>query len=146
MRIHHARAKLVARQGNADTMRAKRAYTPTSRNQIMSQPTQNQARRRFLKLAVVGAAIAPIAAVLLPRLGFAADLPHLTADDPTAKALAYTDNATTATANAAYKAGSECANCQLYTGKAGDEYGPCALFPGKSVHAKGWCSGYSKKA
>ena len=146
MRLHHTRARLDSPQGNADTLRASRANTPTSRNQIMSQPTQNQARRRFLKLAVVGAAIAPIAAVLLPRLGFAAELPHLTTDDPTAKALAYADDATTATANAAFKAGSACANCQLYQGKAGDEYGPCALFPGKAVHSKGWCAGYSKKA
>lgn len=113
----------------------------------MSEPSQNQARRRFLKLAVVGAATAPIAATLLPRLGFAADLPHVdAATDPTAKALHYTPDATTAKADPAYKPNADCANCTFYTGKAGDEYGPCALFPGKSVHSKGWCASHNLKA
>ncbi len=112
----------------------------------MPNRTENQSRRRFLKLAVVGAAVAPIAGVLLPRLGFAADLPHLALTDPTAAALHYTEDAKTAAANPTYKAGSECANCQFFQGKAGDEYGPCQLFAGKSVHSKGWCASWTKKA
>jgi hypothetical protein len=113
----------------------------------MSEPNQNQARRRFLKLAVVGAATAPIAAALLPRLGFAADLPHVdVATDATAKALHYTPDATTATADPAYKPKADCANCMFYQGKPGDEYGPCQLFPGKSVHSKGWCTSHNLKA
>lgn len=112
----------------------------------MSDPAKSQARRRFLKLAVIGAAAAPVAATWLPRAGFAADLPHLDSSDPTAKALGYTEDASTAKANPAYKPDSSCANCQFFQGKAGDEYGPCQLFPGKAVHAKGWCASYSKKA
>jgi hypothetical protein len=42
-------------------------------------------------------------------------------------------------------AGTDCANCNFYQGAA-TGYGPCQLFPGKSVNAKGWCSGYAKKA
>jgi hypothetical protein len=42
--------------------------------------------------------------------------------------------------------GQACANCTLYQGAAGSEAGGCALFPGKQVAAKGWCSGYTKKA
>ena len=112
----------------------------------MSDPAESQSRRRFLKLAAIVAATAPIAAAVLPRLSFAADLPHLDPKDPTASALHYTEDATTATANPTYKAGSECATCQFYQGKAGDEYGPCILFPGKAVHSKGWCASWNKKA
>jgi hypothetical protein len=112
----------------------------------MSDPAESQARRRFLKLAAVGAATAPIAATLLPRLGLAADLPHLDEKDATAAALHYTEDASKASDNPSYKAGSECANCQFFQGKAGDEYGPCMLFPGKAVHSKGWCASWNKKA
>ena len=112
----------------------------------MSDPAESQARRRFLKLAVIGAATAPIAAVVLPQLGFAADLPHLDSSDATAKALGYTEDAASAKANPAFKPDSSCASCQFFQGKAGDEYGPCLLFPGKAVHSKGWCASYSKKA
>lgn len=112
----------------------------------MSNPANSQARRRFLKLAALGAALAPIGASVLPRIGRAADLPALDSNDATAKALKYTEDATTAKAEANFKPGSDCANCQFYQGKAGDERGPCMLFPGKSVHAKGWCASWAKKA
>lgn len=112
----------------------------------MSNPAESQARRRFLRIAVIGAATAPIASMLLPRVGRAADLPHLDPNDATAKALHYTEDASTATGNAAFKAGSDCANCQFYQGGDGNAYGPCLLFPGKDVNAKGWCASYNKKA
>lgn len=112
----------------------------------MSNPAESQARRRFLKLAATAAAMAPVASVVLPQIARAQDLPHVdAATDPTAKALAYVEDATKAASNPAYKAGSDCANCQFYTGKAGAEYGPCQLFPGKSVHSKGWCASHAKK-
>ncbi|HXS74268.1 MAG TPA: high-potential iron-sulfur protein [Rhodanobacteraceae bacterium] len=99
-------------------------------------------RRRFLGL-VGGATGGAILVALLPRKVHAADLPHLTEADPTAKALHYTDDASKAPAP--HKAGQACANCRFFQGTAGQEYGPCALFPGKAVHAKGWCAGYSAK-
>lgn len=113
----------------------------------MSNPAESQARRRFLKIAVSAAAVAPVAAVVLPRIALAQDLPTVDpATDATAKALHYVDDAAKAKDNPSFKAGSDCANCQFYTGKAGAELGPCALFPGKSVHAKGWCASWAKKA
>ncbi len=112
----------------------------------MSHPTEGHARRRFLKIAVTAVATAPMIAIAFPRLSRAADLPHLDSGDATAKALAYTEDATTATTNPAFKPGSACANCQLFQGTTKEAYGPCTLFPGKAVNAKGWCSGYSKKA
>jgi exopolysaccharide biosynthesis protein len=45
-----------------------------------------------------------------------------------------------------HEAAQMCSNCTLYQGAAGSTAGGCALFPGKQVSAKGWCSGYTKKA
>ncbi len=109
----------------------------------MSLPTHDS-RRRFLKIAAASAA-APIAVALLPRLSFAADLPHLDPNDATAKSLHYTEDASTAADQPTYKPGSACASCQFFQGAAGDAYGPCSLYPGKAVNAKGWCAGYNKK-
>lgn len=101
-------------------------------------------RRRFLTL-IGGAAGAAAVATLLPLRVRAADLPHLDpANDPTAKALHYVEDA--GKAAAPHKAGQDCSNCRFFTGKAGQAYGPCALYPGKAVNAKGWCAGYSAKA
>lgn len=111
----------------------------------MSDPADSQTRRRFLKLIAASAATAPIVALVLPRIGLAADLPHVGTDDPTAKALHYTEDADTAKDQPTFKPGSRCANCQFYQGAAGSEYGPCTIFPGKDVHSKGWCASWSKK-
>jgi high potential iron-sulfur protein len=113
---------------------------------IMSNTEQSNPRRRFLRLVATSAAVAPLAAVVLPRFALAADLPPLDPNDPTAKALQYTEDAKTAASNPAYKPGSECANCQFYLGKPGDARGGCQLFAGKSVNAKGWCASWTKKA
>jgi hypothetical protein len=102
----------------------------------------NDSRRRFF--ATAGGAIgAVVIANALPQIARAEDLPHLTLDDPPAKALNYTEDNTKA--GPPHQAGQECANCNFYTGAA-TGYGPCQLFAGKSVAAKGWCSGYAKKA
>ena len=114
----------------------------------MSQTPDTQARRRFLKLAAMGAVAAPIASTLLPRFARADDMPHLAESDPTAMALGYKEDATKVdkAKYATYKPGSMCENCKFWTGKGGDAYGPCGLFPGKATSAKGWCSGYNPKA
>jgi len=102
----------------------------------------NDGRRRFF--ATAGGAIgAVVIANALPQIARAEDLPHLTLDDPTAKALNYTEDNTKA--GPPHQAGQDCSNCNFYTGGA-TGYGPCQLFAGKSVNAKGWCSGYAKKA
>lgn len=100
-------------------------------------------RRHFL--ALLGG-VAGIAALfgMLPRRVSAADLPHLTDSDSTAKALHYTEDADKAPAP--HKAGQACDNCRFYQGKTGAAYGPCSLYPGKAVAAKGWCAGYAAKA
>ena len=102
----------------------------------------NDSRRRFF--ATAGGAIgAAVIANALPRIARAEDLPHLTLDDPTAKALNYTEDNTKA--GPPHQAGQDCSNCNFYTGGA-TGYGPCQLFAGKAVAAAGWCAGYAKKA
>ena len=102
-----------------------------------------QARRQFLRTAIVTAAA--VMAGATARLAHSAgERPHLTAADPTAKAMDYVEDATTSK-NALYKPGSICVSCQLYTGGT-TGYGDCQLFPGKLVNAKGWCTSYTRKA
>ena len=91
----------------------------------------------------------PLAALLRSGAAHAQDLPALAADDPTAVALKYVEDATKAErADKMGVAGKDqtCANCQFVQGKDGDARRPCALFPGKSVNAHGWCFSWTKKA
>lgn len=87
-------------------------------------------RRTLLK----GLAAIPVVAAV----GFhgTASAEMLSADDPTAKALAYTPNSTTD--------GQHCSNCNLYGG--GAESGTCTIFQGKQVAANGWCKSWIAKA
>lgn len=109
----------------------------------MSNEKNTESRRRFLKIAA-GTTMAAVVIGGLPRYARAADLPAVTEDDPTAKALGYVEDASKTT-NAKHKAGDACANCQFYSGGATGR-GPCQLFPGKSVNAKGWCVSHNPKA
>lgn len=110
----------------------------------MQAPTPN-ARRRFLMRVAAAAAVAPLLSIAYPRPARAADLPKLALDNAQAKALAYTEDASSVS-HASFKAGSSCANCQFIQGDEGAEYRPCQLFPGHSVASKGWCSAWAKKA
>ena len=112
-----------------------------SRDKDTQDKTIDPARRQFFRQA--GGAVGAVALMAtLPQLGRAEDLPHLTLDDPAAKALNYTEDNTKAPAP--HVAGQDCSNCNFYTGAA-TGYGACQLFAGKSVAAKGWCAGYAKK-
>jgi High potential iron-sulfur protein len=101
----------------------------------------DESRRRLLKRVTLGMALMPIATIPL-RVALAADLPLVTADDPTAKALKYVTDASKATDA---KPGSKCANCSFYQGAAGSAQGGCALFPGKAVKSAGWCMSWTAK-
>jgi High potential iron-sulfur protein len=99
----------------------------------------DEARRRLLKKVALGALLIPLAGTTLKAA--AADLPLVTADDPTAKALKYVSDASTASGS---KPGSKCANCKLYQGGTAAQ-GGCLLFPGKAVMAAGWCASWTAK-
>ena len=111
----------------------------------VSKSGQTDTARRQLLIAT--GAVVGMAVVGLPRLARAADLPHLTADDPTAQALGYSEDSSKidSAKYANHTPDMACANCNFYQG-AGAEFGPCQLYPGKAVNAKGWCAGYAKKA
>jgi len=98
--------------------------------------TSANSRRRFLMQAAT-------AAVILPMFGqaFAQALKKLTADNATAKALKYVDDAGTSK-EPTKKPGSNCSNCQFFTAGTG----ACALFAGYAVSPKGWCTAWAKKA
>ena len=105
------------------------------------RPKFDESRRRLLRNVSLGVALAPLAARTLST-AWAADLPLVAADDPTAKALKYTSDASKAPEA---KPGSKCDNCKLYQGAAGSAQGPCLLFPGKAVKGSGWCMSWTAK-
>ena len=61
----------------------------------------------------------------------------LSSDDPTAKALNYTNKST--------KPDAKCGNCMYIQGSDGSKHRPCAIFPGKLVNVEGWCSAWVKR-
>ncbi len=106
-------------------------------------------RRRFFKL--LGFTALPVLTGLgnfFPRIAEAADdLKAKMADEKDAMPLALQYSATAAT-RPKTKASESCGTCQQYTTKTKD-VGTCLLFqalPKSLVPAKGWCSGFVKKA
>ena len=96
----------------------------------MKNKTHDKSRRSILK----GLVSIPVLAITgLPSTSYAA---MVSADDPTAKALAYVAKSA--------KAGQTCANCSLYQGGTAAS-GPCPIFPGKDVAAAGWCKSWVAK-
>ena len=110
---------------------------------------RDHSRRSFIALAgVTGAAVL---AGVRPGVSLAqggAAPPHLDVNDPTAKALGYTEDASKVdkTKFPSYKPGAHCATCNFFQGKPTDAYAACQIFPGKAVASKGWCASHSPKA
>lgn len=101
-------------------------------------------RRRFLTTLAASAAALPLLSVGTAAIAKSTKLPHLTLSDPTAKALHYTEDASSINPKKepAYHKGAKCANCQLYQGDRKAAWGPCAVFPGKAVKTTGWCTSH----
>ncbi|MBL6748916.1 MAG: high-potential iron-sulfur protein [Nevskia sp.] len=103
-------------------------------------------RRDFLARIALGTATLPLLQLAPAQ---AADLPHLSPDDPAAKALSYTENAAKVDGKAEplLKAGSHCGSCNFYqAAQAKGDCAPCTIFPGKSVNKNGWCRAWAAKA
>jgi len=115
----------------------------------MSEPTSLESKRRRLLLGgMIALTSVPIFKTILSAQAFAADLPHLMEDDPTAKALKYNHDATAAPR--VDKAGTPakdqfCHNCQFVQATSG-MWRPCQIFPGKAVNENGWCMSWLHKA
>ncbi len=101
-------------------------------------------RRAMVKGSLIAGALVP-ALGLIGNAAEAADLTPLDANDPTAKALGFVTDASKATANPTYKAGSKCSTCAQFTGKPSDATGPCNIFAGHTVPSGGWCSVWAAK-
>jgi High potential iron-sulfur protein len=96
----------------------------------MSTKKNELSRRSVLK----GLAAIPVIAAFGYHPGASAEM--VSPDDPTAKALQYTEHST--------EADKHCGNCNLYQGGAAAT-GPCPIFPGKEVAAAGWCKSWVAK-
>jgi hypothetical protein len=105
------------------------------------KPLIDESRRWFLHKFMLGAALIPLADLRIQN-ALAADAPLVTADDPAAKALNYTPDASKASGA---KPGSKCASCAQYQGAAGSAEGGCLFLPGKQVKSAGWCSAWAPK-
>ena len=103
------------------------------------------ARREFIQLSAVAAAGCFAVA---GREAVAQDLPQLSEDEPLAKGMRYTHDASTVDPSTRANPAPDqtCDNCALVQGNDGDEWRPCQIFPGKVVAAKGWCSVWAPKA
>lgn len=95
-------------------------------------------RRRFIRLTVVGFAVAPVATALFCQTAQAEE--SLLESDPAAKAVKYRADAVSSPDRKDPAA--VCDNCALFTPKGDDGRGTCELFKAKLVAAKGWCTSW----
>jgi hypothetical protein len=100
---------------------------------------EDSSRRQFVRRLLLGATLAPLAMARVTT-SRAADLPLLSPDDPAAKKVKYTEDASS---DKSATKGNTCATCTLYEGAYSSTRGPCQLFPGKFVKAAGWCSSWA---
>lgn len=99
-------------------------------------------RRKFVKLTAVSATLPLLGQVSFSASAAAAKVP---ANDPSALALKYVEDASTATrADKMGVAGSEqiCGNCRFYTNSDTPDWGGCLLFQNRLVAKAGWCMGW----
>jgi len=100
----------------------------------------NESRRQFVRKLMLGATLAPVAmGRLMTSHAAATDLPLLSPDDPAARKVKYTEDASSEKS----AKGNNCGTCALYEGAYNSTQGPCQLFPGKHVKAAGWCSSWA---
>jgi len=107
----------------------------------MTRSQADTQRRRFIRLALMGAAAVPLAGMPGGRRAQAADLPKLDPASERAQQLSYTHDAG-ASDNPARQAGQVCANCTHYRGGADSQWASCNIFPQHRVNADGWCASY----
>jgi len=115
----------------------------------MSDKSISKSRRDAIKMMMGGLAAVPLMNLVGMAVAQAEDMPHVTADDPTAMALKYSENAAEADRAGAARPGlppeeQVCGNCQFSIGGEGD-WLPCQLFPGKAVSAGGWCTSWTPR-
>ncbi len=110
----------------------------------MSDPnpiSRRDALKQFLLVCGAAGGLVPLASAQ------AANLPHLSPDDPQAKGLGYTEDASKIDTKkySGYAPGQKCSTCLQSKGNAGDAWLSCNIFTGKQVNANGWCQVWIKK-
>lgn len=103
--------------------------------------SESLSRRAALQRLALLIGVAGAADAALEQPARAAELPHLSPEDPNAQALGYHTSASSVDVKQfpTYRPGQTCDTCLQLQGKAGDPWRPCNLFPGQLVNAKGWC-------
>lgn len=111
----------------------------------MAESRSQQARRRFLKLAMAGVAVTPLYGRLSLRRARAQE--RVEEDEEMAKELGYVHDASEVdpSQSPTYEEGQLCSNCQLFHGQEGEEWGACDIFGGRLVNAQGWCSSWVRR-
>ena len=110
-------------------------------------PTNEITRRDLITRAIAVGALVPAAGLLASNTQ-AAEATLLDSNDPVAKALGYTPDASKVDtkANPAFKPGQMCGSCAQFQGKSGDTSATCAIFAGRSVPAGGWCGAWTQRS
>lgn len=103
-------------------------------------------RRSLLKTGLIAGALLPTVGLISGNAD-AATLPPLDPNDPTAKALGFTNDATKVDTKShpTFKPGQRCGTCAQFQGKPGDGRAACTIFAGKSVPEGGWCQVWAQK-
>jgi hypothetical protein len=104
-------------------------------------------RRSIVKSGLIAGSLLPVVG-LVSRNATAAALPPLDPADPTAKALAFTTDASKVDSKSfpTFKAGQKCGTCAQFQGKPTDASAACTIFAGKSVPSGGWCQVWAQKS
>lgn len=110
----------------------------------------NQLRRRLVLGSFAGAGTAALwtlSGIARHSESRAAAAQRVSPDEALAKALGYTEKASTVDKSKfpTYMPGQACDTCRFFQGKGGQAYGPCQIFMGKEVNINGWCASYAKK-
>jgi hypothetical protein len=102
-------------------------------------------RRAMVKSGLIAGALVP-AIGLIGNAARADSLTPLDPNDPMAKSLSFTTDASkvSASANPTYKAGQKCGTCAQYQGGSAAT-GGCNIFAGHSVPTGGWCKVWAAK-
>ncbi|MCG6940043.1 MAG: high-potential iron-sulfur protein [Thiohalocapsa sp.] len=118
----------------------------------MSDKPINKSRRDAVKTVLGGLAAVPVMNLVATAAAYAQDVPAVDpATDPTAQALKYHPDATTADRAGAARPGLPpdeqfCHNCNFSQPYAEEGYESCTLFPGKKVASNGWCTSWTMRA
>src|ERR1700744_4456558 len=102
-------------------------------------------RRAMVKSGLIAGALVP-AIGLIGNAARADSLTPLDPNDPMAKSLSFTTDASkvSASANPTYKAGQKCGTCAQYQGGSAAT-GGCNIFAGHSVPTGCWCKVWAAK-